>query len=169
MMKARAFEVEKYVLLEPGALNYVANTKDAVYMYASGQIDGFDGKTVVVNAGGEHLDLFSEVFDTIMMINVLEHTNNAVSILRGLYNALKPGGLLIMNERWWETHNPHGALGLDSLYHPIRMKKSVFDHFLSVGFDIIRDCRTAKCHNADIVKNYGNSTYFIGRKKKPCA
>ncbi|GMI11009.1 hypothetical protein TrLO_g13128 [Triparma laevis f. longispina] len=167
MMKTRAFDVEKYVLLEPGALNYAANTKDTVY--ASGQIDGFDGKTVVVNAGGEHLDLFLEVFDTIMMVNVLEHTNNAISILRGLYNALKPGGLLIMNERWLDTFDPPEELDLNALYHPIRMKQTVFDHFISVGFDIIRDCRTAECHNADIVKNYGTSTYFIGRKKESCA
>ncbi|GMH76231.1 hypothetical protein TrST_g9492 [Triparma strigata] len=166
MMKTRAFNVDKYVLLEPGALNYAANTKNTVY--ASGQIEGFDGKTVVMNAGGEHLDLFLEVFDTIMMVNVLEHTNNAISILRGIYNALKPGGMLILNERWLEDYKVEKELDLNSLYHPIRMKKTVFDHFISAGFDTIRDCRTAECNNADIIKNYGTGTYFIGRKKESC-
>lgn len=41
--------------------------------------------------GGEHLDLMQGVFDTVMLINVLEHTKNAIQILRNTFNALKPG------------------------------------------------------------------------------
>jgi len=65
MMKKRNFQVNKYVIMEPGAINYSANMPTTVYRH--GQIDGFDGKTVVINAGGEHLDLFQESFDTLMV------------------------------------------------------------------------------------------------------
>ena len=116
---------------------------------------------MVVNAGGEHLDLFPEVFDTVVMVNVLEHTNNAVSLLRGLYNAIKPGGLLIFNERWWDSMvRPTTSFDLNTLYHPIRVKKAVIEKFLS-GFVAIRDCRADDCSNPDM-KRYGlEGTYFI--------
>jgi 2-polyprenyl-3-methyl-5-hydroxy-6-metoxy-1,4-benzoquinol methylase len=42
--------------------------------------------------------VFEEAFDTLMIVNVLEHVNNGIRILRNLHNALKPGGLLIFND-----------------------------------------------------------------------
>jgi SAM-dependent methyltransferase len=148
MMRKRSFTVEKYAVMEPGALAYAAHTPSTVYR--SGQIVGFDGKTIVINAGGEHLDLFAGVFDTIMMINVLEHVNNGIRILRGLYNALKPGGLLIFNDRW---HNPSPnqgvAMDLNTLYHPIRMKKAIFLKFLS-GFDKLHGAIPCRYNHLDI-------------------
>ncbi|GMI02210.1 hypothetical protein TrST_g14275 [Triparma strigata] len=166
MMKARGFSVNKYVIMEPGAINYAANTPGTVYR--DGQIDGFDGKTVVINAGGEHLDLFYEAFDTVMIVNVLEHVLNGASILRNLYNALKPGGLLIFQDRWWDQEGAPGSeraeMDMDVLFHPIRMKKVVFEQFLS-GFEVIydrRDEEVASFHTGG--RNY-EGTYFIGRKK----
>jgi 2-polyprenyl-3-methyl-5-hydroxy-6-metoxy-1,4-benzoquinol methylase len=35
-------------------------------------------------------------------MKVLEHVRNGIHILRNIYNALKPGGLLIFNDRWWD-------------------------------------------------------------------
>jgi SAM-dependent methyltransferase len=166
MMKKRGFNVNKYVILEPGAINYAANTPGTVYR--DGQIEGFDGKTVVINAGGEHLDLFYEAFDTVMIVNVLEHVLNGASILRNLYNALKPGGLLIFQDRWWDQEGPPGSvradMDMDVLFHPIRMTKVVFEQFLS-GFDVIyerRDEDVVSFHTGG--RNY-EGTYFIGRKK----
>ena len=65
-----------------------------------------------------------------MMVNVLEHVLNAPSILRILFNMLKPGGKLIFNDRWDDYGMPGTALpllDLNVLYHPIRMKKPVFE------------------------------------------
>ena len=58
---------------------------------------GFEGRTLIINAGAERLDVFDQAFDTLMMINVIEHVENGIRILRNIYNALKPGGLLIFN------------------------------------------------------------------------
>jgi SAM-dependent methyltransferase len=166
MLKARGFTVDKYVIMEPGAINYAANTPGTVYR--DGQIDGFDGKTVVINAGGEHLDLFYESFDTVMIVNVLEHVNNGPHILRNLYNSLKPGGLLIFQDRWWDSEGAPGTvradLDMDVLFHPVRMKQVIFDQFLS-GFDKVYERRNEEVvsfHTAG--RNY-EGTYFIGRKK----
>ena len=80
MLKKREFTVDKFVILEPGALDYACNVKTCVY--AGGHhVKNFpqlDGKVVVISAGGEHLDLFPNTFDTIMMVNVLEHVLNGV-------------------------------------------------------------------------------------------
>ena len=103
-----------------------------------------------------------------MIVNVLEHVLNGASILRNLYNALKPGGLLIFQDRWWDQEGAPGSeraeMDMDVLFHPIRMKKVVFEQFLS-GFEVIydrRDEEVASFHTGG--RNY-EGTYFIGRKK----
>jgi hypothetical protein len=70
MLRKRRFTVKKFVVLEPGALDYSCNVETCVYR--GGRVDpakhpDLEGKVVVVSAGGEHLDLFPNVFDTIMV------------------------------------------------------------------------------------------------------
>lgn len=166
MMKRRNFTVDKYILLEPGALEYSKGTESCVYK--TGQLPGFDGKTVIINAGGEHLDLLQGSVDTLLLINVLEHVQNAISILRNVYRALKPGGLLIFNDRWWDMLGAPGEqMDLDTTYHPVRIKQVVFDQFLS-GFEKMYERRNEEVKSFSM---YGRSlagTYFIGRKKELC-
>merc|ERR1712032_568044 len=163
----------RYVLMDPGALNYAANTFGTIYM--DGQVPGFDGQTVIINAGAEHLDLLYEQFDTAMLVNVLEHVLNGPAILRNLYNCIKPGGILIFSDRWYDMAPlPLAAEKshifneqLNNLFHPIRMKQAIFDQLLS-GFDVIREVR-----DSDIPSFAGHpnerGTVFIGRKKStPC-
>jgi hypothetical protein len=45
--------------MEPGAIHYM-NTVDTA-VYKTGDIAGFEGKTLVINAGAENLDVFEEV------------------------------------------------------------------------------------------------------------
>jgi len=80
------------------------------------------------------------------MINVLEHVLNAPVILRAIYNALKPGGILVFNDRWWDDEPlrplntfPSWA-GVDALFHPVRLRKAVIEAFLS-GFKPLYDVR----------------------------
>lgn len=46
--------------------------------------------------GWQALDLMSESFDCIMCMGILYHHDNPVQLLRNLFAALRPGGLLIM-------------------------------------------------------------------------
>ena len=56
-------------------------------------------------------------------------SKNAPLILRTAYNALKPRGILIFNERWWDQLGAPGdtmpLMSLDVLYHAIRVKRGV--------------------------------------------
>ena len=172
MMQRRNFKVDKYVLLDPGVISYVSNMKTTVYR--SGDLGGYEGKTVVINAGGEHLDIFYESFDTIMIVNVLQHVQNAVMLLRNVYNALKPGGLLIFSDCWdtveQEQLGKEYPLDQNSLFHPIRMKRAVFEAFLS-GFDEIYDLRDDLAFAYNKYNRDKRGAYYVGRKKitEPCA
>jgi len=53
----------------------------------------------IVPLGAELLNA-TEAYDTIIMINVLEHVQNIYTILENVHRALKPGGVLIYNDRW---------------------------------------------------------------------
>ena len=163
MLQARSYSVDRYVILEPNAINYAAMVKTCPYRH--GVVEGIDeGRVVIINAGAEHLDLMQHSFDTVMVINVLEHVQNAIKILRNVYNALKPGGLLIFSERWWNSYSPVARMDLDTLYHPIRLKKVVITTFLS-GFDAIYDIRDKESKSFNIDNRNYNGTYFVGRKK----
>jgi len=168
MIQQRKFQVENYVIMEPGASSYMNTVETCVYR--DGEVRGFEGRTLIINAGAERLDVFDQAFDTLMMINVIEHVENGIRILRNINNALKPGGLLIFNDRWWDSEGPPGKkrslFDLDVLYHPVRMKQAVFDQFLS-GFDKIYERRDQEAESFRRHKYTG--TYFIGRKKAaPC-
>ena len=165
MLREREFTVTKYVLLEPGALDYNCNVETCVYK--GGRVKSspeLDGKVVVISAGGEHLDLFRSTFDTIMMVNVLEHVLNGVRILRELFNALKPGGVLIFNDRWWDEESRGSSMTMDVLFHPIRMHKAIFDSFLS-GFTTLYRRTSGESKSFQKGGHKYKGVYFIGRKK----
>lgn len=48
--------------------------------------------------------LASESFDTVIHMNVLVYARDAFVYLHTLYRILKPGGLLLFHERYFENH-----------------------------------------------------------------
>lgn len=88
--------VDSITLWEPGADKYMKNV--ATCAYKDGKLRG--RPVEVVSKGAEHINA-SAVYDTVVMINVLEHVQNMYQLLNKLHQALKPGGVLIFNDRWW--------------------------------------------------------------------
>ena len=73
----------------------------------------------------------------------------------GLYVSLKPGGLLIFHDRYYSNSQVTDG----DIYHPIRIKRKVLDHFLSL-FDIIfNNC------DADYDGRKDSGYYVIARKR----
>jgi SAM-dependent methyltransferase len=86
-----------------------------------------------MSVGGEAIpESHSGMYDTLIAINVIEHVQNAFEFLTQIYTALKPGGLLIFHDRYYL--NSHIMDG--DLWHPVRIKRRVLDHFLA-GFQIL--------------------------------
>jgi 2-polyprenyl-3-methyl-5-hydroxy-6-metoxy-1,4-benzoquinol methylase len=110
-------------LLEPQIMKYMGHVSTCTYK--DGKIAGKDISFLV--SGAETL-MVGEIFDTVIMINTIEHVQNALLVLRNVYNAIKPGGTLIFHEIAYESYmgepySYHQNL-LDFIFHPIRIKYS---------------------------------------------
>lgn len=105
----------------------------------------------------------SQFFDTVVSINVLEHVYNAMDYITAMYKSLKPGGLLVFGDRYFNDPDKDAAvLGSPSL-HPIRLRREFLLHFLRL-FDVLY----LADHNTSFARGRNlNETgyYFIGRKK----
>lgn len=109
--------------------------------YLSGKLWGIPTRRLAMPA--EQFEANSE-FDLAVCINVLEHVRDANEILDNLHACLKPGGWLVFHDRSWDH------IDITKIYdqgHPIRLKKTVLEAFLS-RFE----------------QRFRNGEYFIGVK-----
>ncbi|CAF0945751.1 unnamed protein product [Adineta ricciae] len=151
--------ITKLTLWDPNANDYIKRVKYC--SYKNGSLIGFSSiPTTIVSAPSEDMNIYLNAFDTILMINVLEHVQNAFQILQNLYNSLRPNGILIFGERWWDYMFNTEKYGGDVL-HPIHIKYYVWKWFTD-HFEPIYDARNHQSYS-----KYGhNGSYFIGRKRK---
>lgn len=167
--------VNELTIFEPGADKYMTDV--ASCSYRSGKLEqwGAPGRAVSVGGGDGRYHSFPVVvraeggellhgsasstqsgYDTLISINVLEHVQDAFKYLTGLFQALKPGGYLIFHERYYDD----AAITRGDEYHPVRVKRQVFDAFLS-EFDIIfNNCQ------ADYDGRAGESGYYVIARKR---
>eukprot|EP00746_Dinoflagellata_sp_MGD_P062094 gnl/MRDRNA2_/MRDRNA2_26171_c0_seq2.p1 gnl/MRDRNA2_/MRDRNA2_26171_c0~~gnl/MRDRNA2_/MRDRNA2_26171_c0_seq2.p1 ORF type:complete len:494 (-),score=88.03 gnl/MRDRNA2_/MRDRNA2_26171_c0_seq2:377-1858(-) len=137
--------VRSISLFDPGVEEYV---KLASSTYKNGKVSKLN--VTALPCGAEELPN-AEAFDTLLMINVIEHCKDAFSVLQAVYLALKPGGVFIFHERFIPLRRK------SEIYHPIRLTEDFYNHFLTVGFDVIF---LAMPRN-----QWFQLLYFIGRKK----
>lgn len=119
-------------LLEPMAKNYMS-TVDAC-RYKDGKLHGLD--TTILSHAAEEL-LPQQQFDTVLLLNFVEHVKDAFLVYNIAFEALRPGGLLIFHERFWPGYN-----GMESKnrrefdLHPIRLNER-FAHWMATEFDLL--------------------------------
>lgn len=153
-------QVESITLAEPNIYRYVSLDNCP---YKDGSLLGYP--TILVSARVEDL-AFVHTFDTVIHMNVLEHVNDAFEYLTKMYMALKPGGMLIFHERW-HTNAEAGVLGDPQgsgfQLHPVRVRKPVLDHLLSL-FDPLYN--TTEPTTLMRQRSMGEEAYyFVGIKK----
>ena len=128
--------------------------------YKDGTLFGFP--THFISSVGEDLQLSAE-YDTVIMINVLEHCHDALRVLENLHAAVRPRGVLVLSERWYDTkwarYEKEGKPFWDIL-HPINIKRSVIEYLLSRYEPLYR-------RDFSYEGNYltDEGVYFIGSKK----
>ncbi|KAM3568193.1 hypothetical protein VYU27_009680 [Nannochloropsis oceanica] len=106
----------------------------------------------------------TEFFDTVVAINVIEHVFSAIDFLTAVYSALKPGGILVFGERYFDDPDKDALVLGSALLHPIRVKRVFLQHFLRM-FDTLY----IGDHHTSFAKARGfeeSGYYFIGRKKE---
>ena len=101
--------------------------------FRSGTLDGH--QVQLIESGGEDLD-FEAAFDTVIMMNVLEHCRHGLRVLQNMHDALKPGGLLIFSERSYDQHwaslwESKEKLPFWDVGHPISLRRATFDMLLA--------------------------------------
>jgi 2-polyprenyl-3-methyl-5-hydroxy-6-metoxy-1,4-benzoquinol methylase len=150
--------VNTITLVDPLLTDYVQSTGKNTYK--SGSLRNLP--TILVKAGAEQVSKFKTDYDTVIMINVLEHCVDGWKVLENLYDLLKPGGLFIFSERWydkkWDQYNGNNPFW-DAL-HPINTKKLVIDQLLKQYKPLFR---RDFYYEGDYPTDEG--TYFIGVKK----
>lgn len=137
----RGRKASRVVLSDPLAVEYKLKHPACAY-----KTDHLGGQPVeVVPMSGENLP-FSDDFDTVILINVLEHVQDADAVMFKAWEALRPGGLLVCGERIHEPDEPY-INSTDRQLHPIRPQLDFFDR-----------------HYARYTQVYRKDGYFVGRK-----
>lgn len=107
-------------------------------------------------------------FDLVVMINVLEHCQDALAVLAKIDEILLPGGLLVYHDKLYHAQEVQALL--QRLYdagHPLRVDRSVVDEFLNRRFRswmraeywVETEFRGAPLSYAEL--------YYIGQKQPP--
>ncbi len=146
--------ITRVTLVDPLIYKYLREVKSCNYQ--DGRLNGYP--VTLISSQSEALD-FCEAYDTLLSVNVLEHVQNAFEHLELLYHAIRPNGTIIFHDRWWNDYIPTKEIAENRpqwLLHPIRARRPVFDHFMSL-FDLIH----AKIGQPPKVPGI----YMIGRKK----
>jgi SAM-dependent methyltransferase len=157
------FEIESVSLQDPMVDTYPTEAKHCTY--AAGTFcppgHGCLEKMCVSNIPAEAINV-REAFDTIVLMNVLEHCQDAPAIFNNVYNALKPGGLFVFWDRYHyddvsvpinEAKRQRALDGFHQL-HPLTFTRSFFERHLSTSYVTLLMENTANLQ----------MTTFVGRK-----
>jgi SAM-dependent methyltransferase len=150
--------IKNIYLAEPNIFRYLSLGN---CVYKNGTIHG--QRVNLLSLPVEELPA-TEFFDTVVAINVIEHVFSAIDFLTAMYSALKPGGVLVFGERYFEDPDKDALVLGSAVLHPIRVKRIFLQHFLRL-FDVLY----IGDHHTSFAKARGlgeSGYYFIGRKKK---
>ena len=146
------FIVDEVTLIDP-LINYYLTNPDCPYK--DNHLEGVAGPVKYMEAGGEELTDTLEEFDTLIMLNTLEHCRDAYAVLRNVHAMLKTGGILIFWDTIWDRQDPEAPLDYYRHLHPIRLTSQVFAPFVTAFEPIFQDRQEQRA---------GTSLFFSGRK-----
>lgn len=147
--------IKTVTLVEPMAFTYMSKVPHCYYK--TGVFSNIS--TTILSMPAE--DLKHEIqFDTVVMINVIEHVYDAFSILHKAISMIKPGGIFIWHERLKRQYNGYHSFTADFKLHPIRIKHIVTTYIME-QFD-----QLYFANSSQELSRWGyDAVYFIGRRK----
>ena len=114
--------------------------------------------TVMANFGAE-VPFPKHAYDTVIMMNVIEHCADARLVMKNLYNAIKPGGYIVFGEEFAQQNAPSDKC------HPLRITEKFFREFIERGFEPsfidanLPEWKAQKLHGGAV-----HSIYSVARK-----
>jgi len=155
-------------LTDPNLANYVRDVPGAPYITGMLRLSAGSpppnawGPVHLITAGAEE-PIFNGELDTVLMTNVLEHVQNAYAVLHQLHRALRPGGIVMFSEHWWDDFSYFEQVEENNKLHPVRIRKQLVDFFLSHFEKMYEHIEDRIRQEEGGVRYTGIS--FIGRKK----
>jgi len=155
--------VKSITLVDPLLDEYLSNTNITT---------SFDNKELCVKSDcipvklhsttAEAFDVMpgSRRYDTVILVNTLEHTENAVQILHNIYALLKPGSILVFGEEFVTSFQ----LQIADPCHPIRIQRQLFDEYLELFPEKLLGPRTGMGLEGITHEGVKQSIYAIVRK-----
>jgi SAM-dependent methyltransferase len=113
----------------------------------------------------EELPFANDYFDLVVMINVLDHVQDAAKCMENLVRVTRPGGLLLIGQDLTDEQDlvalrdDAGAAG-----HPIKLDHLWFASYLENGFQPILNKILSRSQGRAPQHHYGN-LIFAGRKR----
>ena len=87
------------------------------------------------NEAAINLNAVDHLYDTVIVMNVLVYSRNAFQFLETIYRTLKPGGLLIFHDRYFDDIVKSSQCKMAGfLTHMIQLRSSFIEYFLSDEF-----------------------------------
>jgi SAM-dependent methyltransferase len=105
-------------------------------------------------------------FDLVVMINVLEHCQDAAAVFQKIDEILLPGGVFVYHDKMYRAEEVKRLAGL--IYdagHPLRVDQSVVDIFLGRHFAPLMEAQYLVQSDFRGVSFSYYDFYFIGRKQ----
>ncbi|CAC5416571.1 EXT2 [Mytilus coruscus] len=144
-------------LIEPMAFHYMTNVKHCFYKNGSfGNLP-----TTILSIPAEELSN-ARKFDTLIMINVIEHVYDAISIFSAAVNLIQQNGVFIWHERIWNNYLGVANSEHDREFqlHPIRIKQVIAKQVLYMFDENYISWDTEELRR---LQNHG--VYFIGQRR----
>ena len=142
-------------LIDPGIKGYLAAGRAS---FRNGTLRGVPVELLPIGAEQVPPCYLNNTFDTVVQLNVIEHTFNAFATLHIVHSLLKPGGILIFHER---------IVKLDAhsqIFHPVRLTQRFFDAWLDDNFEELYRSRDKPKTDKVFI---AGEIYFIGRRRQP--
>lgn len=130
------------------------------------RIGGLMGKQVYLESLPIEMYKPNVTFDLVVMVNVIEHCQDAEVIFKKILEFLDPGGIFIFADKLYRAEEVQRLSSI--LYdagHPLRIDRSVIDDFLNQHFDSLMHAEYFVEQNFRGIELDRYELYFIGKKR----
>lgn len=128
-------QVSDITLVDPLIYHY-KDIQGCSYFTGNLKVNDIEYKSTLSNSTvemfGQHPDFANKQYDTVIVMNVLVYAQNAFNYLNSVYNAVKPGGILIFHDRYFSDLAASSLCKTAGFYvNVLQVSKVLLEHFLS--------------------------------------
>jgi SAM-dependent methyltransferase len=129
------------------------------------RIGGLLGRPVTIEKSMIETYETNKNFDLVVMINVLEHCQNAAAVLKKVDQILLPEGIFVYHDKMYKAAEVERLLSVSyDAGHPLRVDQSMIEEFLSKHFEPLMRAEYLVHAEFHGLRTSYREIYFIGQK-----